>query len=245
MIDHETFQARLDDYVDGLLGDEDRRSLRRHLEECSACSGEVDAIARLQTAARGLPREIAPPRDLWSAISARIDESGAAAPPPEAEREAEQVQVIRIESRRPGRPTWWMRKDLLAVAAAVLVLISSAVTAMLVRDVGAARNGPVASGPPVPSVAPGSALVAFGPAEQDLVDTVEQLEFALEAQRDRLSPQTIAVVEQNLQIIDAAIREARAALESDPDNRNLTFGLMDIYKKKVDLLQNAVQLSSL
>jgi len=74
---------------------------------------------------------------------------------------------------------------------------------------------------------------------------VEELQLALSLQRERLAPETVAVLEQNLAIIDRAIGEARAALEADPANQELSFLLMNVYQSKVELLQSAVQISNL
>jgi anti-sigma factor RsiW len=246
MMNHEMIEARLDDFVDGLLSEDEQYVVQGHLNGCEACRAEVQTIRELQTAAHALPRQIAPPRDLWAGIAARIEQEREAEQPAEPESE-ERVKVIRVDFGQRSRPAWWMGRGMLAAAAILLMIVSSSVTALLMRSGPAAPGAPIAGTVMAPSQPgqPNSALVAFEPAEQVMVETVEQLEFALEAQRDQLSPATVAVVEENLRIIDHAIREARAALEADPNNRDLTFLLMDVYKKKVDLLQNAVQISSL
>jgi anti-sigma factor RsiW len=250
MMTHAMIESRLDDFVDGLLSDVERRTVERHLEACEACRAEVDGILRLQTAVGALPREMAPPRDLWAGIAARIEQEPREEPAHAeyAEEPADEpVRVYRIDTARRARRGWWMGPRVLAAAAAVvLVVLSSSITALLMRGGAAAPDGPLASAPSESGGAPPtSALVAWEPAERVVLETVEQLEFALEAQRDRLNPETVRVVEENLRIIDRAIAEARAALEADPNNRDLTFLLMDVYKTKVDLLQNTVQISSL
>ena len=53
---------------------------------------------------------------------------------------------------------------------------------------------------------------------------------------------TVATLERNLAIIDAAIAESRAALENDPNSRELTRMLSSTYDAKVQLLRQAVQL---
>jgi hypothetical protein len=66
---------------------------------------------------------------------------------------------------------------------------------------------------------------------------------ALDAQRSHLSPATIATLERNLAVIDAAIAESRAALASDPGNRDLEALLLAGYRQKVALLQQATRLA--
>ena len=54
----------------------------------------------------------------------------------------------------------------------------------------------------------------------------------------------MATVEENLVIIDDAIRRARAALEADPGNSELNAMVNATWQKKVELLEKAVRLSS-
>jgi hypothetical protein len=235
MSNHEKFERMLDLSMEGRLGDREREGLDAHLAACDVCRAELASARRLEQAVQRLPRELAPGRDLWPDIAARI--AGA----PEAGEEPRPAQVIEVDFTRPRRPSPALQRWLLAAAAIALVLLSSSLTALWIRgsQPGALSGEPALTSPPT------TALVAFQPAEREFVETVGELTLALEAQRDRLQPETIAVVEENLRIIETAIGEARAALEADPNNRDLTFQLVDIYKTKVELLQNAVQLSSL
>jgi len=68
---------------------------------------------------------------------------------------------------------------------------------------------------------------------------VQELETALERNRDQLDTATVRVLEQNLAIIDRAITEARAALGQEPANPYLTRYLDQAMQKKVQLLQRA------
>jgi len=54
-----------------------------------------------------------------------------------------------------------------------------------------------------------------------------------------LSPATMAVVERNLAIVDAAIREAERALEADPGNGALEQMLRARYEQRLELLHRA------
>jgi hypothetical protein len=68
----------LDDWVDGGLSEADRAAVERHLAGCERCRRGADAIRAVVAAARGLPKEIEPPRDLWPAVRDDL----AAAPTP-------------------------------------------------------------------------------------------------------------------------------------------------------------------
>ena len=52
------------------------------------------------------------------------------------------------------------------------------------------------------------------------------------------------LVERNLQIIDAAIRESRAALERDPGNAELRELFAAAYRQKVELLRWATRVAT-
>jgi len=65
-------EARLNGYADGSLDAAARVAVEAHLASCAACRAEAAALAALLGAARALPRSIAPDRDLWGGIEARI-----------------------------------------------------------------------------------------------------------------------------------------------------------------------------
>ena len=72
---------------------------------------------------------------------------------------------------------------------------------------------------------------------------VSDLEKALKQGRGRLDSSTIAIVEQNLQIIDRAIDQAREALAADPANTYLSGHLVEARRRKLDLLRRAAALT--
>jgi anti-sigma-K factor RskA len=134
-----------------------------------------------------------------------------------------------IERRLPGSrstraPRRWRLAWLAAAAAITLVAGSSALTLWLVRD------RPPASAAATPAI------------EAGYVNASAELLRALDAERTRLSPATVATLERNLAVIDAAIAESRAALATDPGNRDLAALLWASYRQKVALLQQATRL---
>jgi len=66
-----------------------------------------------------------------------------------------------------------------------------------------------------------------------------ELADALARDPGRISPAGQAVVERNLAILDAAIREAEAALAADPGNPALEQMLVARYQQRLDLLRRA------
>ncbi len=69
----------------------------------------------------------------------------------------------------------------------------------------------------------------------------DELTRALATERDRLEPATLALLERNLGVIDAAIRESRDALASDPGNVELRGLFAAAARQKVELLRWATR----
>jgi tetratricopeptide (TPR) repeat protein len=78
--------------------------------------------------------------------------------------------------------------------------------------------------------------------EQNYDGAIEELEQALAGTRATLDPRTVAVIEDNLRIIDEAIADARAALAADPNDVDLYQYLDHTLMKKIDLLRKATNL---
>jgi hypothetical protein len=183
-----------------------------------------ERLARLLRDAAELPREQAPHDDPWPFIKARI----------------QAAQVIPIERMTTGTPRRRARPWRAAVAAAVLVVASSAITLLATRG----NDTNAVNAPPEPAAS--ASLVAIGARRQLVTDVcnnyesaASDLERVLRARRDRLSPTTVQVLEQSLRAIDQAISEARAALERDPVSQDMLDLLDSVYRQKLDLLRRA------
>ncbi|MDQ3516424.1 MAG: hypothetical protein M3403_06575, partial [Gemmatimonadota bacterium] len=74
---------------------------------------------------------------------------------------------------------------------------------------------------------------------------IDDLQGAIAERRSRLDPATIAVIERNLRVIDAAIEESKRALARDPASELLTALLSDALASKVRLLRQAALLPPL
>jgi hypothetical protein len=71
---------------------------------------------------------------------------------------------------------------------------------------------------------------------------IEMLQNIVKQRKTQLDSSTVAVIQKNLEIIDAAIRQSRAALARDPASRMLNQQLTHALDKKVELLRTAVML---
>jgi hypothetical protein len=74
-------------------------------------------------------------------------------------------------------------------------------------------------------------------------DAIVDLQETLAEQRDKLDPETVRVLEENLKSIDAAIEQCRLALANDPLNPYLSEHLVAAKKRKLGLLRRAAAMS--
>ena len=93
---------------------------------------------------------------------------------------------------------------------------------------------------PVASWIAGADLLAT---EREYARATADLMAALESRKASLSPETRAVLDANLETIDEALAQVRAALRKDPDNGPLTHLLTSTHQKKLDALQRVVRLN--
>jgi len=174
---------------------------------------------RLDELTAALPREVAPPPEVWSAIRAEL-----------AERSS--------HARRWDR---WR----LAAAALLIAASSSLLTIVALRSRTHAREvaiAPVASGSAIAMGMPGLPA-RLASEEQGYLRSAEALRRTLDERRDSLAPSTVATVERSLRIADSAIAEARSALERDPSNAVLAALFASNYERKIDVLRRATELA--
>ncbi|MGI8618947.1 MAG: hypothetical protein ACR2L6_07630 [Gemmatimonadaceae bacterium] len=188
---------------------------------------EIEAI---RAAAANLP-PVEPARDLWPGIETRLG-----------------TQVVDMNGHAPRRARGIVVSPrLLATAAAVLMMATAGTTYLVLRDRMSAGETVVVSGPSVQGQAglgtPASLTVGgeFGAYTEEIDD----LQGAIAERRSKLDPATIAVIERNLRVIDAAIEESKRALAKDPASDLLTALLSEALANKVRLLRQAALLPPL
>lgn len=190
-------------YHSGNLPRLESEAVEQHLLSCDACRADFRFQRTLRSEVAALPREIRPPDRVWHGVASRIAPGA---------------------SPRAPQLAWWQRRSALAAAAVLLVALTSAITALLVR----VPDGQSARG-------------SFSVTEAAFQRAAEELAQTLELRRNELSPTALAVVEQNLRIIDEAIRETQSALAVDPRNERVAELLWASWEKKIDLLKRAAQ----
>lgn len=178
------------------------------------------------TQAIGQWKDELPPRDLWAGVAARI----------QAHQQPAVVTPRFFTFSIPG----------LALAATLLMAVTAGLTWMVARP---AVDAPAASEPVIQAYGvpeeetTGGRIVPANFADVQYNAAVSDLERILREDRDRLDPRTVLIIERNLKAIDAAINEARMALDDDPANPYLNSHLADARRRKLDLLRHATELA--
>lgn len=213
----------LHDLMDGLLPAERSEEVQRHARSCARCADRLGRIEGLRLRAAVLPREVAPPAGLWTAIQERIGTVPTASDAP--------LVLHRTASR-------WRRPALLAAAAVVLMALSSAGTALFLR----ARLEPAR--PVAGVVATRQVPAALRAVDAGHLAAVEDLSRSLAERRAELAPETVVAIERSLRIVDQALAEAREALARDPGNAELSDLVAAAYRHKLTVLRRATELAA-
>jgi len=138
--------------------------------------------------------------------------------------EAEPRRVPAVWGLPAGR--WWQT---LAAAATTITLVVS------LSWLGG-RLVPVAAEPP-PSID-----AEYHVAERHLTGAIEGLEAVAAEDRAELDMETRDVLQANLDVLDGAIGESRAALQTEPENDVAQESLFEALRNKIALLQDIVAL---
>lgn len=239
-LEHPDFEI-LSDLFDGYLSEQDAALVSEHLTLCGSCAATYRAIGGLVADARGLPKSVLSPEDLWIDLRKSLED-----------RKEIVLPRSRILAGDNAGSTTARRSSgrmiaLLAVAALVLIVLSSGITALVLRN---SDNKRFASNATPTRVEPGPTIpravlpAGFRQTENEFNRTIEELQLAVDTQRGQLSPETIRTVDRSLAVVDSAITEARAALLADPNNQMLVDLLSASYQRKLDLLRRTSELGS-
>jgi negative regulator of sigma E activity len=226
---------RLSEYRDGELSEGERVACAAHLATCAGCREALEEIEAVIHAVRAEP-DSTPANDLWPGIHARIAPVSAGVAPHQ--------EWSLASARRRRQITFTLPQ--LALAASLLIAVSAAVAYVAAgRTTGTpplAYETPILAVTELPTARAAEVTPAnFADAQFD--QAVTDLERTLLAQRDRLDPRTVMVIERNLRTIDDAIRQAREALDADPANMFLNSHLAEARKRKIELLRRATSIA--
>ena len=222
------FTDQLSAFLDHELSPAERGRVEAHLSECAECRA-VLADLRAIVAAAPLYEGAPPSTDLWPALSARLGE----------------VQVVALPTRTAAPPRRGLGRFSLPelIAASLVTAALGAGGAWLALRPPAASPTLVTAPAPAPSDSSretGRALTVSLP-DADYDAAVADLEQVLVEGRSRLDTATVRVIDESLARIDAAIEDARSAIQRDPANAYLTRQITANMRRKLNLLRTAAR----
>jgi anti-sigma factor RsiW len=223
-------EPNLSAFVDGELQGAERAAVSVHVDGCARCRGLVRDLERLRAAARELGA-IEPPDHVWLEVAGQIHLQAPPAP----------VPLVRPAARRPPLTQY------LTLAAGLVVVAGGIYFAdRMVTDAPAPPAAPAAStaaSDPASAAAAVQSVTEHLSAALDHYDNaMSQLQALASSGETALDPEVAAALQTNLAVIDRAIAESRAALESDPQSEPARASLIDALRQKVVMLQTTVEL---
>ena len=228
---HDAYTDRLSDYIDDELDPREHDEVSRHLASCAECRGIANELRAVAARAASLP-DRAPEADLWAGVAAQIGAGGG--------------RVATFSPRAPRRFSFTLPQ--LAAAGIALMVLSGGMV-WLAKTGDPRVDFPKVAARDTASPAPAESGTAMGVApvmlsEPQFQGAVEDLQRVLQANRARLDPETVRILEENLATIDAAIQQSRQALEQDPANTFLNNHLASAQQRKLALLRRATALTA-
>jgi anti-sigma factor RsiW len=224
MADHERYRDAIQELVDGTLGSLRRVELQQHLDQCPSCRQLADDMRRVRELAQSLDHP-APPDRVWLQVAGRLRQEGR----------------ITAAEQRPVHSRRFMP---LAIAASLLLIVGTSLFLLYPRETAAPQDAHATapSGNAAPADAVQGVEAEFRLAEQHYQNAIAKLEEAAKSETGAIDPQTAAMLQKNLQVIDSAIAESRAALRSQPQSVVARDSLFDNLRKKVTVLQDTIAL---
>jgi anti-sigma factor RsiW len=265
----EAFDAALPDYLEGTLDDVARNALEMHLRECVRCAGLVKDIENIRREAAALP-DLAPSRDLWEGIEARIAAPVIPfATRPERQRRfapawmgvAAAALIVSTagitykltarslapEQRTAASTTQTPSQTEPQAKASSIPEPTNTAPATAPQQLAGNSGGSAPTGVTQRTGVPARVASQTDQADRSQSEVIYGKEIALlqkivSQRKTQLDSSTVAIIERNLEIIDAAIEQSRAALARDPASMMLSEQLTHALDKKVELLRTAALL---
>ena len=215
----ERYVTAIQELTDGTLGAIRRAELELHLDQCDECRRLADDLARIRREFARLERP-APPDRVWLQVAGRLRQEGRVTAPP------------------ASAASGW-RYAPLALAASLLLIVGASLFVLYPRS---QQDVPQATGNSAARDAVEGVEAEFRLAEQHYQNAIAKLEEAAKSENDTIDAQTAAMLQKNLQVIDQAIAESRAALRSEPQSAPARDSLFDALRRKVVVLQDTIAL---
>ena len=267
----EKFEAILPDYFEGDLNDDAKAAADEHAKTCKSCAAIVADINRITTEAAALPA-MKPARDLWSGIESRI--SAPVIPLAQPAHRVRRFAFAPMAAAAAALIVTTAGITYLATTRGSVNQPSQVVAVtpkQATPSVDSSTIAPTVTSPsePTPSVgvprastpsrtlasnsggnrqAPVTAVAAgaFGTPQEEAryAKEIEILQNMVNDANSGLDPATVKIVKTNLQLIDDAIAQSKAALAKDPASPLLYNQVTRAMGKKIELLRTMASLSS-
>ena len=232
--------SAINEYVEGTLESRDRADIERHLATCVPCRQTVEDLREILRAT-GTLEPLEPPLRVWSRLERAIALEPPIARGTQRNGPGEGV-AAHLTASRSVAPLRGLRYARWAAVAAAIVL-ASAVGLRFGPSFRDARSVPPgAGGAASPGAAAASVASELRLAETHYEKAIKGLEEIATSEQDSLDPRTAATVRKSLAVIDQAINESRAAVQSEPASQPAQESLIENFKAKIGLLQNTVAL---
>ena len=212
-------ESAIHDYVDGSSDPFERNAIDEHLVSCAVCRQLVEDLRELKRAVGTLEmRE--PPVRAWGRIE----------------------RAIKMDERDRPRAAFLAGTSLYWLAAAAAVILAT-VVGLRVLPGRSAPNGEEAAEMSASARQAAEAIESeLRLAESHYENAIKGLEAAAKSDQDALDPRTAATLQKNLEVIDQAISESRAAMRAQPASEPAQQSLIENFKTKIALLQDTVAL---
>lgn len=197
-------------------------ALEQHAAHCAECAAELSLWNEMSAAARAMHRSWESPR-LWPAIQRRIEDEASAAPAP----------------RAWTWGTWmlWPGKWQVAGALALFLALSIAGAWLALRRPPAP---PTASHHDQRRLLTEQAMREVEKSEAAYLAAIEKLSALAQPSLERPRTPLLASYREKLLLLDAAIAECRAQIETNPGQPQLRQELLAMYRDKQQTLQLAL-----
>jgi hypothetical protein len=267
------FDELLPDYLEETLDARARIAMDAHAASCVRCTAILRDIAGIRAEASRLPA-LRPSRDLWQGIATRIEPRVVPLAERRAYGLSHRWIAIAAAAliASTASVTYLLTSRTMQSRPAAVATTKAAEEPTGPRDstpaiapvpsgettVAAATPAPPESTSPKvtepravavstkPARAPSAVLTSRALTATELAygDEISRLQTVIATRRKDLDPATVTVIEENLKVIDAALKKSRDALSRDPASGLLTDQLKTVLDKKVELLRTVALLPS-
>jgi tetratricopeptide (TPR) repeat protein len=209
----------ISEYIDDDLDKTKAASLEKHLDACPDCQALLRDFRKIKQRAKDLVKA-EPSGQTWFRIQDRLkDKTQIPVPEP-------RVRFLFF----PARLRY-------AVSAALLFLVAAGAVIIGLRVWN--REGTISgiNGQQL-------ALAKIQEAEQHYKLAIKALWEAVQAQKENFDTQVAETFRINLELIDASLADCERAIKNDPSDWESQYYLLAVYKKKAELLDSMMEVSS-